>query len=90
MKSKKALRKLSKVENVLTGVIARYAGGKDGVLKLLDTAKVSISRAKKAVTARVSSKAAKKPPAKADSSRSRDSARRKRVAPAAKKQSAVA
>ena len=91
MKVKKALRRLAKVEDLLTGLIDRYDGSKNGVRELLDTAKNSVTRARKSVNAKASSKTAKKPPAKANSSssKSRVVARRKKAAPA-RKQAAVA
>ena len=91
MKVKKALRKLAEVEDLLTGLIDRYDGSKNGVRELLDTAKSSVARARKSVTVKASSKTAKKPPAKANSSNSktRVTARGKKAA-AVKKQAAVA
>jgi hypothetical protein len=88
MKAKKALKRLTKVETLLTNVIDQYAGSEGNVRELLDNAKASVVRAKKTVNVKA---AAKKPPVKAGSSKSRVTAEgRKKAPPAAKKQAAVA
>lgn len=64
MKAKKALKRLQRVETILTKVIKQYAGRKRGVRDLLDTAKGTVLRATEALSTAPS--AARKPPAKAD------------------------
>ena len=91
MKAKKALKRLTRVETLLTDVIDQYAGSEGNVRELLDNAKASVVRAKKTVNVKASPKAAKKPPVKAGSSKSRVAAEgRKKAAAAPKKQAAVA
>jgi hypothetical protein len=93
MKAKKAIKRLSKVESILSNVIDQFSSTtKNGLRELLDSAKTSIVRAKKTVGLQESSKAAKKPPATADKSqRSRLSAEgRKNISLAAKKRWALA
>jgi len=92
MKAKKAIKRLSKVESILSNVIDQFSNTKNGLRELLDSAKTSIVRAKKTVGLQESSKAAKKPPATADKSqRSRLSAEgRKNISAAAKKRWALA
>jgi hypothetical protein len=92
MKAKKAIKRLSKVEAILSNVIDQFSNTKNGLRELLDSAKTSIVRAKKSVGLQESSKATKKPPATADKSqRSRLSAEgRKNISLAAKKRWALA
>jgi hypothetical protein len=92
MKAKKAIKRLSKVESILSNVIDQFSDSKNGLRELLDSAKTSIVRAKKTVGLHEPSKAAKKPPATADKSqRSRLSAEgRKNISIAAKKRWALA
>ncbi len=89
MKAKKALKRLNKVEGLLTDVIDQCPASARGLLGLLDSAKTSVIRAKEVVHARV---AAKKPPARApESARGGLSAEgRKRISLAAKKRWATA
>ena len=49
MKAKKALKRLTKVETLLAGVIDQYPGSTGNVRELLDNAKASVGRAKKTV-----------------------------------------
>lgn len=67
MKAKKALKRLHRVETILTTVIDQYAARKRGLRDLLDTAKATVVRATE--TLGTSPSMAKKPPAKADQSR---------------------
>lgn len=92
MKAKKAIKRLSKVESILSNVIDQFSVSDNGLRELLDSAKTSIVRAKKTVGQQGSSKAAKKPPATATKSqRSRLSAAgRKNISLAAKKRWALA
>jgi hypothetical protein len=91
MKAKKALKRLTKVETLLAGVIDQYPGSTGNVRELLDNAKASVGRAKKTVNVKASPKTAKKPPVKAASSKNAATAQaRKKVSPSAKKQAAVA
>ncbi|HLN01488.1 MAG TPA: hypothetical protein VK335_19525 [Bryobacteraceae bacterium] len=92
MKAKKAIKRLSKVESILANVIDQFSASDNGLRELLDSAKTSIVRAKKSVGLQESSKAAKKPPSRADKSqRARLSAEgRKNISIAAKKRWALA
>jgi hypothetical protein len=91
MKAKKALKRLKKVETILSDVIDQFPANARGLRELLDSARASVVRAKGVVNARVS-RAAKKPPARAQESvRSGLSAEgRKRISLAAKKRWAEA
>jgi hypothetical protein len=91
MKAKKALKRLDKVESLLSNVIDQFPDSARGLRDLLDTARSSVVRARETVGARVA-KAAKKPPARAHQSRSgRLSAEgRKRISAAAKRRWALA
>jgi hypothetical protein len=89
MKAKKALKRLNKVEVLLSDVIDQCPASARGLRGLLDAAKTSVVRAKGVVHPRV---VAKKPPVRA-----RESARghlspegRKRISLAAKKRWAMA
>jgi hypothetical protein len=89
MKAKKALKRLNKAEWLLSDVIDQCPASARGLLGLLDSAKMSVVRAKEVVHARA---AAKKPPARAaESARGGLSAEgRKRISLAAKKRWAMA
>ena len=67
MKAKKALKRLNKVETILSNVIDQCPASSRGLRELLDSAKASVVRAKGVVNGRVA-KAAKKPPARAQGS----------------------
>jgi hypothetical protein len=91
MKAKKALKRLNKVETILSNVIDQCPASARGLRELLDSARTSVVRAKGTVNARVV-RAAKKPPARAlESTRGQLSADgRKRISLAAKKRWAQA
>jgi hypothetical protein len=91
MKAKKALKRLNKVEVLLSDVIDQCPSSARGLRGLLDSAKTLVVRAKEVVNARVA-RAAKKPPARAqESARGGLSAEgRKRISLAAKKRWAAA
>ena len=63
MKSKKALKRLNKVESLLSRVIDSCPASARGLRELLDSAKASVGRAMEVVNARVA-QAARKPPAR--------------------------
>src|SRR5580700_874253 len=86
MKANKALKRLNKVEVLLTNVIEQCPASARGLRDLLDSARTSVVRAKGAVNVRVK-RAAKKPPARAqESTRGHLSVEgRKRISLAAKK-----
>jgi hypothetical protein len=92
MKAKKAVKRLTRVEALLSNVIDQYAGNGHRVKELLDSAKESVVRAKETVNQEASSKTTKKPPAKAEKSlrRGLTAEGRKRLSLAAKKRWAVA
>jgi hypothetical protein len=91
MKAKKALKRLKKVETILSDVIDQLPASARGLRELLDSAQASVVRAKGTVNARVA-RAARKPPVRAQESvRGRLSANgRKRISVAAKKRWAQA
>ena len=91
MKAKKALKRLNKVESLLSNVIDQFPDSARGLRDLLDSARSSVVRAKETVGARVA-RAAKKPPARAQQSGAgRLSAEgRKRISLAAKRRWALA
>jgi len=91
MKAKKALKRLSRVETLLSDVIDQYAPKEKDVRELLDSAKSYVIRAKESVNVQASS-ASKKPPVKATEPRRRKltAEGRKRLSIAAKKRWAIA
>ena len=89
MKSKKALKRLKKVEAILSNVIDQLAASANGVREKLGSAVASVVSAKESMLA--PPKAAKKPPVKATKARRRLSAEgRKKLSIAAKKRWAIA
>ena len=86
MKAKKALKRLNKVEALLSNVINQCPANRRGLRELLGAAKASVVRAKKTVNLRAS-ETPKKPPAKAEHSKSGhlSAEGRKRISLAAKK-----
>src|SRR5260370_39649247 len=92
MKAKKALKRLSRAETLLSSVIDQYAASEHRVRELLDAAKASIVRAKEPVAVQASPRPAKKPPMRADQPTRRNltAEGRKRIALAAKKRWAAA
>lgn len=66
MKARKAIKRLNKVESILSNVIDQFSESSNGLRELLDSAKTSIVRAKKTVGRQESTKVAKKPPAGAN------------------------
>ena len=86
MKARKALKRLNKVETILSNVIDQCPASSRGLRDLLDSARSSVVRAKGVVNVRVN-RAVKKLPARAqESARGRLSAEgRKRISLAAKK-----
>src|SRR6266852_2575843 len=56
MKAKKALKRLNKVETILSDVIAQFPASARGLRGLLDSAKTSVVRAKEVLHARVAAK----------------------------------
>ena len=91
MKAKKALKRLKKVETLLSNVIEQYAARDGRVRDLLGTARASVARAKDSVHLKVA-RGARKPPVKAQESRQRHitAEGRKRLSLAAKKRWALA
>ena len=94
MKAKKALKRLIRVEALLSNVIDQYAAGDHEVRELLDSAKESVVRAKKTVNLNLnaSTGTAKKLPVKAQEPNRRGltAEGRKRLSLAAKKRWAAA
>jgi hypothetical protein len=92
MKAKKALKRLRRVEQLLSTVIDQFAGNEHRVRVLLDSAKTSVIRAKAGINSQSASGSAKKPRMKAEpTKRSRLTAEgRKRISLAVKKRWAVA
>ena len=67
MKAKKALKRLNKVETILSNVIDQFPTRARDVRELLDSARASVVRAKGVVNTHAA-RAAKKPPARAQGS----------------------
>ncbi len=79
MKSKKAVKKLNKVEALLSSIIDQYDTGDDARLReALTTAKESVRRAQKTVNNGTEAKAAKKPAAKAETAKNGTATRGRR------------
>ena len=88
MKAKKALKRMNKIETILSDVIEQCPASARGLRGLLDSAKTSVVRAKGVVHARVE---AKKPARAQESTRGALSAEgRRRISHAAKKRWAAA
>jgi hypothetical protein len=87
MKAKKALKRLNKVEVLLTDVIDEFPGSKDGLAELLGSAKTAVVHAQKTVSSQL-----KKPPTPAKTARrgGLTPEGRKRISIAAKKRWAAA
>ena len=87
MKAKKTLKRLNKVEALLSSVIDQCPASKRGLRELLDSAKTSVVRAREAVNSQGGRRAARKPTVKAEQAkRGKLSAEgRKRISLAAKK-----
>ena len=91
MKAKKALKRLTRVETLLSNVVDQFAAIKPNVRELLDSAKASVARAMQTVDVKASAKVAKKPPVKAEKSKAGLTAEgRKKLSVAAKKRWAIA
>jgi len=92
MKAKKAVKRLTRVEALLSNVIDQYTGNGNPVKELLGSAKESVVRARETVHQQASSNAEKKPPVRAGKPlRRRLTAEgRKRLSLAARKRWAVA
>jgi hypothetical protein len=91
MKAKKAVKRLNKIETVLTGIIDEMSSGKQVLRELLDSARGSIAQAKAKLTPSVSRNGAKKPAAKDEAGKSGLTAQgRKKLSAAAKKRWALA
>jgi hypothetical protein len=92
MKAKKAVKRLTRVEVLLSNIIEQYAGNEHRVKELLDSAKESVVRARETVNQQASANATKKPLAKEGKPlRQRLTAEgRKKLSLAAKKRWAVA
>ena len=92
MKPKKALKRLKKIEALLTKVRQQLPGRKDGLADLLDSAKTAVQRAKRTMMSQASTKVSRKPAAKADTASPGrlTEAGRKRISRAAKRRWAAA
>src|SRR6266852_4063683 len=93
MKAKKALKRLSRVEQLLADVLDGFAGIEHNVRDLLGSAKASVVRAKKTMRQKATAPAdAKKPSAKSKKpiQTGRTMKRKKKSAPAAKHRGARA
>jgi hypothetical protein len=91
MKAKKAIKRLTKAEALLSGVLDQFSGSQEKVRGLIETARTSVVEAKTGIDRQASPKAAKKPPAREGEAKSRlTAAGRKRISLAAKKRWAAA
>jgi hypothetical protein len=88
MKAKKALKRLNKIEALLTNVIDQFPRSKE----LLESAKDAVVRARKTVLSHLSNKAGKRSPVKAETAKQGHltAEGRKRLSLAAKRRWAVA
>jgi hypothetical protein len=64
MKAKKALKRLAKIEALMSGVAERYSASATHVREVLQDAKTAVIRAKEAVSLQASSGTSKHPPVK--------------------------
>jgi hypothetical protein len=91
MKAKKAIKRLTKAEALLTGVLDQFSESEDRVRGLIETARTSVAEAKTGIDHQPAPKAAKKPPAREGAAKSRLSAAgRKKISQAAKRRWAAA
>jgi hypothetical protein len=92
MKAKKALKRLRRVEELLSIVIDEFAGREPGVRELLDSAKRSVIRAKAGINSQSAAGSVKKPQSKAKRVKRSDLAAegKKRVLPVVKERSTLA
>ena len=85
MKAKKALKRLAKAETLLSDVMEQYAKKQQRLRELLQSARDSVSRAKKTVSLRSSKPANKSVKADQPQRRRLSAASRRRLSVAAKK-----
>jgi hypothetical protein len=92
MKAKKALKRLNKIEELLSDVIDQFPKSTDGLGALLGSAKAAVVRAKTTVNSQVAPRAAKKQPGRAATERQGrlTTEGRTRISLAAKKRWAMA
>lgn len=92
MKVRKALKRLNKIEALLSDVIGGLTKNSSGTGNMLESAKETILRAKTELESKPSASATKKPPAKAEAPRARrlTPEGRRRISLAAKKRPADA
>jgi hypothetical protein len=89
MKAKKVIKRLSKVEDLLTTIVDRYSPTDKKLVELLQTAKASVHQAKAGIGSTAPVAAKKTGPAPARKSRL-STAGRKRISDAAKRRWALA
>jgi len=85
MKAKKVLKKLTRVEQLLSNVVDRYAAGDHVVHGFLDSAIASVENAKRTLDTATSDGSAKKPPLKAGKNSSGKTAAVKKGSAASKR-----
>src|SRR5215472_14442958 len=92
MKLRKALKRLNKVETVLSNILVGLPETSDGLGDLLTSARETVLRAQKKVSFQLSNSGPKKPPARAQASQPRrlSAEGRRRISLAAKKRWAAA
>src|SRR2546427_9876433 len=92
MKLKKALKRLTKIELLLSKVRRQLPRSKDGLGEILDSAKKAVGSAKQTANAQLSSAAAKKPSVNTVPARQRrlTDEGRKRISRAAKRRWSMA
>jgi hypothetical protein len=64
MKANKAVKRLAKIEALMSDVTERYSASAPHIREMLQDAKAAVTRAKEAVSLQASSGKAKSPPAK--------------------------
>ena len=93
MKANKALKRLAKIEALMSSVTERYSASAPHIREALEDAKAAITRAKEAVSLQTPSGTAKKPPVKhseATSKAMREPSKPKRKLSAAGRKAIVA
>ncbi len=92
MKAKKALKRLNKIEALLSSVIEQFPASNNGFGELLDSAKTAVVRAKKTVNSQSPTASARKSAVKPETPQRRrlSADGRKRISLAAKKRWALA
>ena len=79
MKANKALKRLAKIESLISDVTERYSAGAHHIREALHEAKAAVARVKAAINSQMPSKTAKTSKATAKKKRRRNAAGRKAI-----------